>query len=314
MDPQTNPPHTNETVLPNDSPAPQANTIPPNPIQKNNSFSLIIISSLVFVLLLAVLIFFAIKTTSTKTTSHSVVRHQATTYTPVSSVLTPTQEVSSFNSLGTMFGADNARTGLYHGGGVNNPPTLLWSFTTDRSADGNDQASSIPSTPVIAEGKVFFVTIGGDIYAVDEKTGQKMWKTTTDCTINYSTPAYANGKLYIGSDCDGLSAVDATTGKIIWNFNPIKKANNNSLYTDNTFAVNSSPVVVDGIVYAGTQGGVTAIDAVTGKEIWQAKKSGGSTVALSDKMVFANDGLGNLYAIDKATGIQKWTKKIIGTT
>lgn len=221
----------------------------------------------------------------------------------------------SATSMGTMFAADKERTGLFTGKDIDHMPTILWTFTTDHKHDPiNAEDAAISSSPVVAEGKVFFATIGGDIYAVNSTTGKKIWQTTMECTINDSSPSYANGIIYIGSDCDGLSAIDAKNGKKTWNFNPIKKENNNSIYTDNSFKVTSSPVIIDNKVYAGTQDGIYILDVISGKESLHITKAGGNSVALKNNMIFSNDELGQLYSNNITNGSLNWTKKIENTT
>ncbi len=71
-----------------------------------------------------------------------------------------------------------------------------------------------------------------------------------------------------------------------------------------------SPVVVDGSVYLGDEGGfVTAVDESTGTVRWQqdvgAPINSGASVA--DGMVLLGDDAGVLHALDAATGTAVWT-------
>jgi outer membrane protein assembly factor BamB len=68
----------------------------------------------------------------------------------------------------------------------------------------------------------------------------------------------------------------------------------------------SSPAVVDGVVYVGS-GGVYALDAATGKEIWQNPSSlvVTSSPAFVDGVVYVG-GNNGVYALNATTGDQIW--------
>lgn len=73
--------------------------------------------------------------------------------------------------------------------------------------------------------------------------------------------------------------------------------------------VESSPAVVDGIIYIGSDdGNVYAIDAHSGKKKW-AFPTGGSVVSspvVVNGIVYVGSDDGNVYAIDAGSGQQKW--------
>jgi outer membrane protein assembly factor BamB len=64
-------------------------------------------------------------------------------------------------------------------------------------------------------------------------------------------------------------------------------------------------MVVNGIVYAsGTTGGLYALDAGTGTQLWKADAS--SVPAVADGVVYAGSRDGNVYALDAETGAVRW--------
>jgi outer membrane protein assembly factor BamB len=76
--------------------------------------------------------------------------------------------------------------------------------------------------------------------------------------------------------------------------------------------VRSSPVVVDGLVYVGSNGGhFHAVDADTGKSKWRIPVKGGvlSSACVADGTVYFGGNDGRLYAADARTGQVKWTAK-----
>ncbi len=86
--------------------------------------------------------------------------------------------------------------------------------------------------------------------------------------------------------------------------------------TPGTF-LTGSPVIVDGVVYAGTRdenaenvSAVHAVDLATGRKLWEfpTDSSVSRTVAVHDGVVYAQSLRANLYAIDAATGEQLWMR------
>lgn len=81
----------------------------------------------------------------------------------------------------------------------------------------------------------------------------------------------------------------------------------------------SSPAVVDGVVYIGSDDGkVYALDALTGEELWSFDRGprveafGGrpvwdkSSPAVADGILYIGGAQGHVYALDAATGEQRW--------
>lgn len=74
-------------------------------------------------------------------------------------------------------------------------------------------------------------------------------------------------------------------------------------------AVTSSPVAADGVVYVGSgDGHVYALDLATGEERWEATAAGAvdAAPALAVGRVFVGDRAGVFHALDAATGREVW--------
>jgi len=74
--------------------------------------------------------------------------------------------------------------------------------------------------------------------------------------------------------------------------------------------VESSPLVVDGVVYAGAHNGrLYAVDAATGKQRWsyQAPSDIKGSAALANGLIVVGDYAGNVHALDPASGAERWT-------
>jgi len=89
---------------------------------------------------------------------------------------------------------------------------IIWKF----KADG---AVNTAVTP--ANGKVYFGSNGGVIYALNEADGSLLWKTRIDdvergARKQFSVPVVCNGRLYVGSANRHLYCLDAVSGHLIW--------------------------------------------------------------------------------------------------
>ena len=198
-------------------------------------------------------------------------------------------------------------------------------------------SSSFPRSPTVSNGIVYF---GWDVnlYAVDAKSGEKIWKFKTGRFVN-AAPAVSDGIVYFGSNDDHLYAVDAKTGKEQWRFKTGEDVDTCPAVVDGLvyfgsrdcklYAVNtktgkeiwnfktdaqvfSSPAVSDGVVYNGSDDrNVYAVDAKTGKEIWRFKTGGKirNSPAVSDGIVYFGSDDGNVYAVDAKTGEETWRFK-----
>ena len=202
------------------------------------------------------------------------------------------------------------------------------------------------SSPVVVDGRVYFGSGDGGVYAADAATGVLQWKFSTGDVV-HSSPAVADGVVYVGSWDSRLYAIDAVTGLQRWAF---QAGLDPAIHNQEGFQ--SSPAVADGTVYIGCRDAhVYAIDAATGRKIWDYPTSKSwvigtpavrdgvvyvgtsdsarfmaldaktgrllfnvdmkayvfSSAALAGDLAYVGDHNGRLYAIDTKTGAIAWT-------
>jgi eukaryotic-like serine/threonine-protein kinase len=130
------------------------------------------------------------------------------------------------------------------------------------------------SSPVLADGMVFFGSGDGAIYALAAETGSLRWKYQTGNVV-HTAPAAVDGVVYVGSFDRYLYALDEKTGAVRWKF---ETGDDQTIY--NQVGIASSPAVVDGTVYFGSRDShLYALDAVTGKKKWAYDNHGGWVIA-----------------------------------
>ncbi len=157
------------------------------------------------------------------------------------------------------------------------------------------------SSPVVAQGTVYFGSGDGNVYAIDAASGDLRWKFQTGDVV-HASPAYAGGVLYFGSWDSYLYAVDAATGQERWRF----KSGEDPLI-HNQVGFQSSPAVVGGLVYVGCRDANRyAIDRASGKEKWRYPTEGSwvvSSPAVSGgKVYFGTSDSGLYLVLDADTG------------
>ena len=157
------------------------------------------------------------------------------------------------------------------------------------------------SSPAVVDGKVYFGSGDGNVYAVDAKSGVLQWKFATGNVV-HASPAVAGGVVFIGSFDSNLYALDAATGQQKWMF-----AGGQDDATHNQVGFQSSPAVADGIVYVGCRDAhVYAIDAATGRKKWDyptSKSWVNGTPAVRDGRVYVGTSDSSRFmALDARTG------------
>lgn len=161
------------------------------------------------------------------------------------------------------------------------------------------------SSPAVVNGKVYFGSGDGNVYAVDARTGLLQWKFATKDVV-HASPAVVGGTVYIGSWDGNFYALDAQTGQQKWVFEAGRDA-----YIHNQVGFQSSAAVVDGTVYVGCRDAhVYALDAATGRKKWDyptSKSWVNGTPAVRDGMVYVGTSDSSRFmALEARTGRLHW--------
>ncbi len=210
-----------------------------------------------------------------------------------------------FGSFDSNFYAVDAATGQ-----------LKWKFTTggERRFAANHlhgaepAAETMPdpfdfylSSPVVANGAVYFGSGDTNIYALDGATGDLKWKFKTGDVV-HSSPAISDGTLFAGSWDSYFYALDSATGKEKWRF---KTGDDPNIH--NQVGIQSSAAVANGVVYFGCRDSkFYAVDAATGKQLWFFPNKGSWVIAspavFDGKVYFATSDTGLIHALDAKSG------------
>jgi outer membrane protein assembly factor BamB len=158
-----------------------------------------------------------------------------------------------------------------------------------------DGRTLIEFPPAVRDGLVVFGTNSGRVFALDADSGDVRWARRQKGEIA-ATPAITEDAVYVSS-MDGVLSAYGLAGTHRWDFSTGSP-------------IESSPLVVDGLVYVGAHNGrLYAVDARTGRQRWSFQAPGDikGSAALANGYVVVGDYAGNVHALDPRTGAERWT-------
>ena len=185
-------------------------------------------------------------------------------------------------------------------------------------------------TPVVDEERLLVTFVSGSwgelgpprhrLFAFDKRTGEVLWISTPGgqpADLNtQSTPIVAEidgRRLAIAGNADGwVYAVDARTGEKVWGFRLSKLALNTTVAVgpDGTVYAAHAEENVDSaemgrvVAFSGRGSG----DITATNEKWRAHvEDGFPSPTLHGDALYVIDNSANLFALDAATGVTRWT-------
>lgn len=171
-----------------------------------------------------------------------------------------------------------------------NTGSLKWSITL---AQGARDATTV-------DGIVYFGSDDHYVRAAEISTGNLLWTSPDLGDGVTAVPAVANGKVFVGTWSGNIYALDSNTGIILWQF-PAGGV------------IFSSPSVIGNTVYvgSGTQN-IYAINAEAGSQKWKfccAEDSVWGSPAVAEGILYVQDLVGKVHALDINTGTLLWSYK-----
>jgi alcohol dehydrogenase (cytochrome c) len=150
---------------------------------------------------------------------------------------------------------------------------VAWTHFPERTTRG------IQSTPLAADGVLYYSNSYSRVYALDGATGKVLWTYAPEldeATVAKQTHspynrgiALANGNLYVGTVDGRLIALEMKTGKVVFD---TKLVDSKKL----TVGFTGAPLAVKNMVIIGSQGGewpgrgpIFGVDGKTGEKKWE---------------------------------------------
>jgi len=210
--------------------------------------------------------------------------------------------------------------------------SLVWHYKTE---------GKIYSTPVIdsLSERVVVASTDGNIYALDITHGKKIWQYETEKSI-VASPVISGDTVFIGSSEGIFRAISLTGGQLIWQYNNIDGFVETKPLVDEQrvyfgswgnyfYALNKRdgslawrwtngksnlyspaacfPVKADGKIFiVAPDRFTTALDAVTGQEVWRSNQHiGRESIGISEdkKLVYIKDMNDSLHAFNSQSDL-----------
>lgn len=152
----------------------------------------------------------------------------------------------------------------------------------------------INPAPTVSDGIVYVNAQDSFFSALDARTGRTLWSYQVMLGAR-TAPAVAQEVVYIGSGDGVLSALDARSGRKLWA----------DQIADDDFLL-ASPVVANGLVYVGTERGVYAFEALSGRRLWAGAATADYTPAVANGVVYVTTIRGEIEALDARSGAVQW--------
>ncbi len=184
----------------------------------------------------------------------------------------------------------------------------IWNYT----------AACADSSPAVADGKVYVGSaFDTNVYCLNAATGAFVWSYTTMAFV-ISSPAVVDGRVYIvagqvycfgslGSDDWPMFRYDPQHSG--YSASTAYNANQTPWSYTTGGAVDSSPAVVDGRVYVGSDdGNIYCLSAATGAHIWSYTTGGAvkSSPAVVDGKVYVGSDDNKLHCLNATDGALIW--------
>ena len=173
--------------------------------------------------------------------------------------------------------------------------------------------SPIHASPLAGGGRVFVTTNDSELFAVDAASGEVQWTQSAISEparmLSSPSPALVGETLIAPFASGEVIAMLSANGRRLWAEALTRAGTTTSLSTINDIA--GRPVVVDGIVFAGSQSGTFAgVDIRTGVRVWEKPIATVQTPWVAGSFVFVVSTTGELVAMDAKTGGVKWTRQL----
>ncbi len=170
-----------------------------------------------------------------------------------------------------------------------------WEIRLDKGSD----RYFVKLPPLLDAGRVYGVSVEGDVASFDASTGTRLWRTALDTPI-YAGPSDGGDVVLLGGD-EEVIALNKRDGKVAWR---VSVGNE----------VLAAPVRAGDTVIARTvDGRIHAIDVPTGNIRWRFSQEvpalslrGISTPLITGDLVVSGFANGKVIAVSLADGSQRW--------
>ncbi len=169
--------------------------------------------------------------------------------------------------------------------------------------------SPVRSSPTVANGKVYLVTVDNRIFCLSATDGEVVWDfrryAESAGVLGSPSPAVSGNYVVAPYSSGEIIAFNTETGKPAWadsfsrtqRMSPIAKLS----------TISGRPVIDRGFVYAISHSGrMGAVNLKSGERVWARNIGGTQTPWVAGNTVFVVSLDGKLYALDRTNGKMRW--------
>ncbi|MBR73109.1 MAG: pyrrolo-quinoline quinone [Rhodospirillaceae bacterium] len=182
---------------------------------------------------------------------------------------------------------------------------IIWRFNT-----------GIPfrTAPVVADKKVFAISLDNQIWALDGRSGKKLWShagiSEPAGLLGGASPAIAGDIVLVPYSSGEITALSIKNGRIIWSD---ALGNQNQLTSSiSTFNdINGSPIIDRGLAFIISHGShLVAIDLRSGSRVWEHDLAGVNTPWVAGDFLYVVTLEGEVVCLVRKTGKIRWVKSL----
>lgn len=173
----------------------------------------------------------------------------------------------------------------------------------------HEAGGSVGTSVAAGDDLVVVGTVDGEAVALDQRTGRERWRQLLDAGARVATPTVADGLVFVatleggGPGSRHVRALDPETGALVW-----------AVDNPGDLALFPPAVLNDRAFIGGLDGSVSAVGGASGGSIWRYEAPGPVDIvaAVVDDTVFSASNGGWAFALDAATGEERWRVPIEG--
>ncbi len=174
----------------------------------------------------------------------------------------------------------------------------------------------IRSAPTAAGGKVYFVSAGNILYALNDADGEQLWTSRglpQPATLLSNVSPAVSGNLVVAPFPAGdIIAFDVASGKAAWQESLVRSSETSA---SGILGDPARPVIDRGVVFAVSHGGkMISVSQSSGERLWTRNIASTQMPWSAGDTVYVVDLGGKLVALARADGNVRWVTELPAST
>jgi outer membrane protein assembly factor BamB len=170
----------------------------------------------------------------------------------------------------------------------------------------------IRSAPTAAGGKIYFVSAGNILYALNADDGEQLWTSRglpqSATLLSNVSPAVSGGVVVAPFPAGDVAAFEVGSGKATWRDS---LARTTETMASAVLGDPARPVIDRGVVFAVSHGGkMIAVSESSGERLWTRNLASTQMPWVAGDTVYVIDLAGKLIALSRADGKVRWVSDL----